>query len=102
MKDISFFLSDARIRFILFYWRKMVMDKMRKKTFEDFKKYVEIKKGILLSEEYVNKSTKVRIKCDKEHIWEVSFGAIYYDKSWCPFCKEEERKKDYFKKNKKI
>ena len=77
------------------------MDKMRKKTFEDFKKYVEIKKGILLSEEYVNKSTKVRIKCDKEHIWEVSFGTIYYDKSWCPFCKEEERKKDYFKKIKK-
>ncbi len=43
----------------------------------------------------------MRVKCEKGHIWEASFGSIYYQKYWCSDCKKEEKKKLYFEKLKK-
>ena len=73
------------------------MDKKREETLKKFKKYVEEKGGKLLSKEYFDKDTKMKIQCDKGHIWEANFGTIYYAKYWCPQCKEEKRKEFYFK-----
>jgi len=67
------------------------MDKKRQITFENFKKYVEERGGTCLSNEYINKNTKMKVQCEKGHIWEANFGTIYYQKYWCPYCEKEFR-----------
>lgn len=46
--------------------------------------------GILLSK-YVNIRTKVKVKCEKGHVWEATPKNLKakYKKSWCPHCPKQ-------------
>lgn len=55
---------------------------------ENFMNVIAEKGGILISD-YVNNNTKVRIRCNKGHEWNVTPHSIAGKmSSWCPFCSD--------------
>lgn len=42
--------------------------------------------AILLSEKYKNNSTKLKVKCEKGHIFYANYNNIKDNNRWCPFC----------------
>lgn len=45
-------------------------------------------RGGKLISKYINKKTKVKIKCNYGHVWKATPANLNakYKKSWCPFC----------------
>lgn len=59
--------------------------------FEDVKKIIEDKNGIMLDNIYVNCATKISVKCNVcLHIWKVSLNKIKAGR-WCPKCANKKR-----------
>lgn len=56
-----------------------------KLAFDVLEKEVEIRGGILISNEYINNKTSITIQCNEGHIWETKWSIIK-NGSWCPFC----------------
>ena len=52
----------------------------RKKSYNEIKEYVEKENYKLISKEYINSSTKLKMICDKGHECEISFGNFKYGK----------------------
>lgn len=59
--------------------------KRQKLDFFDVKKYIENEGYILLSNEYINNSEKLDLKCNKGHTYEASFEKFMCDQR-CPKC----------------
>ena len=57
------------------------------KAQEDFMQILTNKGGNLLSD-YVNNDTKVRIRCHRNHQWNVTPHSVKSMNSWCPFCSD--------------
>lgn len=57
----------------------------KKLTIEEVKDFVENQRQVLLSEDYVNNYTKLRFKCSKGHIYDMSFNHFQQGKR-CPVC----------------
>ena len=60
--------------------------KPNEKKLEKIRKIVESKGGTLLSDVYVNNTTKIEIRCKKNHIWRTTPRIITDVGSWCPEC----------------
>ena len=56
-----------------------------KLTYEEIKEYIESFGYKLLSNEYKNNKTKLKIKCPKGHIFEMSFNS-FKNGTRCPKC----------------
>ncbi len=52
--------------------------------FDKYKKIIENKNGKLLNS-YINALTKLKILCDKGHVFEILTGGLSAG-NWCPFC----------------
>ncbi|TFG03014.1 MAG: winged helix-turn-helix transcriptional regulator [Promethearchaeota archaeon] len=67
---------------------KNVFSVNREMMYEDLKKIIEKKGGKLLSIEYINAHTHVKVQCPKGHKWDITPTNV---KSgyWCPVCKKE-------------
>jgi very-short-patch-repair endonuclease len=63
----------------------------RKKSYNEIKEYVEKENYKLISKEYINSSTKLKMICDKGHECEISFGNFKYGKR-CRQCYIESKK----------
>ena len=65
----------------------------RKKTIEEVREYVESQGYELLSDEYVNNQTKLKIKCNFGHIFLVCWSNFYGPRgSRCPECAGNKKK----------
>lgn len=58
----------------------------RKYSIEYSKQIAKEKKGLCLSNEYINSHGKLRWKCSEGHEWDASLSSIINNKSWCPVC----------------
>lgn len=58
--------------------------------YEDVKNFIEQNKHFLISSEYINNNTKLDIKCDKGHIYHVSFSK-FQEGQRCPECTKKTR-----------
>lgn len=58
---------------------------MRKNTYEEVKKYIELFEYELLSKEYINSYTKLLIRCPKGHEYNVSFNSFKQGHR-CSYC----------------
>jgi len=77
--------------------------KVAKLTLKTMNKVALEKKGICLSNKYINNKTKLKWKCDKNHIWEAIPSNILKG-GWCPYCSGYVKHnlnyiKDYARKN---
>jgi hypothetical protein len=63
---------------------KMAAEK-RKNDIGIYKKLAEIRDGRLLSDEYINKNTKLKWQCKKGHEW-MAIPHNIKNGSWCPYC----------------
>ena len=57
----------------------------KKLTYEEVKRRIETDEYKLISDEYVNNNTKLEIKCNKGHIFDMSY-AVFIRGSRCPIC----------------
>ena len=57
-----------------------------KLTLEECHEYAKNKGGECLSTEYINVRSKMKWKCKKNHEWEINFGAMKNQNSWCKSC----------------
>jgi hypothetical protein len=55
--------------------------------------YVLSRNGVLLSD-YKQATIKVKLKCEKGHVWEAKPNTLISCKSWCPRCKQSEGEKE--------
>ncbi len=51
----------------------------------EIKKLVEEKGGRLITNEYINSQSKLKIECENSHIWETSYTQLKLDR-WCTKC----------------
>lgn len=58
---------------------------MRKFTYQEVKEYIESFEYELLSNEYINGSTKLKVRCFNGHEYEVAFNKFKQGKR-CPYC----------------
>lgn len=58
----------------------------RRTSIEFFKKYAISKKGLCLSDIYINKKSILKFKCANNHIWEVQGASLKSRKTWCRIC----------------
>lgn len=58
-------------------------------SYEYVKKYIEKQKYKLITkkEDYINSDCKIKIKCDKNHTYEVTFNSFFNGGRRCPICK---------------
>ena len=73
----------------------------RKYSFEYVKNYIKNKEYKLLSEDYINNRVKLKVKCPKNHEYEVSFSSFKNSQSRCPYCndyKNENKCRDIFER----
>lgn len=61
-------------------------------NYDVVKEYIEHEKYILLSKEYINNRTKLKMKCPKGHIFEMCFSNFKTGQR-CPICANEEKLK---------
>lgn len=53
----------------------------------EIKEIIKLKNGTLLSEEYTNSKTKIKIQCNNDgYIWETTYYQLLKKGSWCPKC----------------
>ena len=63
----------------------MKIKKAKKLYFKKIKDIAKSKGGVCLSKEYVNKDTKLKLKCKEGHIWKTTPRSIKRG-HWCPYC----------------
>jgi len=66
--------------------RNKNISKMKTKTYESVKEFIEDKGYFLLSDEYKGVFDKLKIKCDKGHVYESHFGNFKNCGNRCPEC----------------
>ena len=72
-------------------------------TYDDVKEIIEQEGYRLLSKEYINNHTKLRIMCFKNHIFDMDFNHFRNHNQRCPICnisKGERKIMDWLNKNK--
>ncbi len=69
--------------------------------FNRLKDYVAKKRGKCLSDEYINKKTKMDFQCENGHIWKATPHTIIKCNCWCLVCAKEEKKRGTFSNFKK-
>lgn len=72
-----------------------------KHTYEEVKEYISIFGYELLSEEYINNSEKILVRCPNNHEYEVTYANFYKGRR-CPYCqisKGEQKVMDWLNKN---
>lgn len=62
----------------------------KKLTYEYVKEFIENENYTLLSNDYINASKHLQIKCDKEHTYSASFDRFQQGRR-CPICRAEEK-----------
>ena len=65
----------------------------KKLTYEEVKNYIELQGYQLLSKEYINNHTKLKMICDKGHECEITFGNFKQGKR-CRTCAFEKISQD--------
>lgn len=60
-----------------------------KYTIKDLKEYAKSKNGECLSNEYIGLKTKMKWRCEKDHVWYTTWNCIKYSESWCRHCENE-------------
>lgn len=57
-------------------------------TYSDVKEYIEKYNYTLLTneEEYINSTEKIKVQCDKGHIYDTTFNKFKNGKTRCPYC----------------
>ena len=58
----------------------------KKLSLEDCQLSAKERDGKCLSNEYINRDTKMKWECKEGHIWEVAYNNIRKGNSWCPEC----------------
>jgi hypothetical protein len=66
-----------------------------KYTIKDIQKIAESKGGICLSTEYKNAKYKLDWECTKGHRWSIALSNVVNANSWCPYCRENEKKQKF-------
>lgn len=67
-----------------------------KKTIEEVKAYINSQGYELLSEEYIKATSKLKMKCDKGHEFEMSWNNFKNHGQRCPICmKKNQRRRRY-------
>lgn len=64
-------------------------------TYNSVKEYIENQGYFLLENEYINCDTKLKIKCDKGHIFSMSFYNFKNLNCRCPECEKINKRKPY-------
>lgn len=59
---------------------------MLRKTIEEISDFIQKKGGKCLSDEYKNNKSKIKIRCNKGHVWETNWMCLKKG-TWCPYCK---------------
>ena len=62
----------------------------RKFTYQEVKDYVEKFDYELISNEYINASVHLEIKCNKDHVYKASFDRFRQGRR-CPICRANEK-----------
>ncbi|WP_179885350.1 zinc-ribbon domain-containing protein [Bacillus thuringiensis] len=57
-----------------------------KLTIEEMQRVAHAKHGECLSRVYINTDTKLRWKCENQHIWEAIPYLVTKKGRWCPYC----------------
>ena len=58
----------------------------KKLSLEDCQLSAKERDGKCLSNEYINRDTKMKWECKEGHVWEVAYNNIRKGNSWCPEC----------------
>lgn len=58
-------------------------------TYEEVNQFINKENYVLLSKEYINSQTKIKIKCDKDHIFDMTFDSFKNNNQRCPICYKE-------------
>ncbi len=72
-------------------WCPVCNKDRQRKNINDIIKLVKSKGGILLTKEYKNNNQKLKVKCSKNHIWDINYGALQTG-NWCPICEIDRRR----------
>ena len=67
-------------------WCPICVKDSRKTDIKELQQYAINKKGLLLSNKYINCMTKYIWKCEYGHIWTTKWNSIKTMNSWCPEC----------------
>jgi rubredoxin len=67
---------------------------MKKLSYEYVKKQIKLEGYELLSTDYINANSKLKLRCDKGHIYEGTWGNFSQSKR-CPICRNEKFKSKY-------
>lgn len=62
-------------------------------TIEEAKELAATRGGLCLSEKFQDGYVTMKWQCAKGHLWSTSFDIIKYQKSWCPDCANDQRRK---------
>ena len=65
---------------------KKIVGLKRRTPIEYFKNYAISRKGICLSDSYINQKSTLQFQCSKGHFWNCSGGSIKGNETWCPIC----------------
>ncbi len=65
-------------------------DVFKKHKFESIEAIVNEKNGVMISDKYIDGSSKLKIKCEKSHVFEILPGNITSGDHWCHTCRIEE------------
>ncbi len=67
--------------------KRCLHDTLRMKNgLEKAKEYALLNDGECLSNEYVNRSIKLKWQCSEGHIWDSDYNHVVERKHWCPQC----------------
>ena len=97
-KEGHTWLANASSVLIAGSWCRRCHIESRKAPIEKLQKIAQSKKGVLLSEKYINSKTHLNWQCHKGHIWSTSPNSINRG-AWCPTCNIENRSAKLTKKN---
>lgn len=67
----------------------------RRLSFDSVKEYVESRGYTLLSDEYINTETKLKLLCEKGHVWHVTYHNFKTGHHSCGLCCENNKKYKY-------
>jgi len=65
----------------------------RKPTIGEMRDLAAARGGKCLSGAYINIATKLRWRCAEGHEWEATTASVRSQRSWCPVCAREARRK---------
>lgn len=72
-------------------WCELCSNRDKAHSIEFVRAIIERNGGKLLTSEYKNVRQKLDVICEKGHLWHPRFQNILHNKSWCPFCADEQQ-----------